>query len=332
MHIVMVLASRGDGGLEKHVRELSFALVAHNHRVTVVADASFLATLDDSVAKVCFNMQRWRYNPFMLCQLKHTLQRLQPDIVHAHANKATALLASIRFLLKVPCIATLHNLKKSIKYYHTMQAVIAPSKTLAATLNHKNVHVIYHGLSHTSQPKLAPSKTGFCLVAIGRLVPAKGLQTLLAAVDGLALTLKIAGEGPLRQTLSQQIALMSKLTRVELLGHVQDVSNLLIQSDGLVIASHREGFAYVCAEALFAEVPVISTRVPVADELLPSEWLVPVADVSALRAAIERAMHSPAEWRHSQQSVFSYVRAQFSLAHMAEATIAAYQSAQLERI
>lgn len=325
MHIAMVLASRGEGGLEKHVRELSAALVADGHRVTVLADARFLATLELDIGRYAIGMQRSRWHPLLCWQLWRALRQLQPDVVHAHANKATALLATLSRWVSVPCVATLHNLKHQTQMFKRMQAVIAPSHALANSLKHSAMHVVYHGLMLPALSSYyAPAR--FTLCAVGRLVPAKGLDILLQAVDGLPLTLKIAGEGPARPALMQQSSRLSALTRVEWLGHVQDIPALLSQSSGLVIASRREGFAYVCAEALLCGVPVIASDVPVANEVLSSPWIVPVEDVNALRQAILHVMLSAEDWRQSQAAAFAFARQHFTVSAMAQATLTVYQS------
>lgn len=339
MHIAMLLASQGAGGLEKHVRELSAALVAQGQQVTVLADAAFLATLAAGVGRCPIDMQRSRWHPRLWWQVWQQVQRLKPDLVHAHANKAVAILASLRFWLALPRVGTVHNLKQQRGMYRHMQAVIAPSHSLAQSLAHTKGHVVYHGVSMPAVSEdsghqhlkrkdavLHPLARPFTLCAIGRLVAAKGLDQLLQAVDGLPLTLKIAGEGPARSALTQAITLLHPQTTVELLGQVDDIASLLTSCDGLVIASRREGFAYVCAEALMREVPVIATEVPVANEILPTQWLVPVNDVQALRAAIVRAMRNPEYWRDSQRGAFALVRQQCQVPVMAAETVKVYQS------
>lgn len=325
MHIAMVLASVGEGGLEKHVRELSLSLIREGHQVTVIADAHFLSSLATEVCGVALNMQRSRWHPLLCWQLWRTLQHLQADVVHAHANKATALLARIRRWLRVPMVATLHNLKHSTREYLAMDAVIAVSHALAKTLQHPDVHVVYHGVMHAPAVIQQPP-AGFTLCAVGRLVDAKGLDILLEAVDGLPLQLLIAGEGPARPMLAQRISKLAPATQVRLLGHQTNIPALLATSHGLVIASRREGFAYVCAEALLQHVPVIATEVPVANEVLPAPWLVPVGDVAALRAAIVQAMQAPQQWRESQRAAFFLAERQFTMAAMTQSTLNIYHA------
>ncbi|MFO8142922.1 MAG: glycosyltransferase, partial [Marinobacter sp.] len=54
------------------------------------------------------------------------------------------------------------------------------------------------------------------------------------------------------------------------LGFRHDVAALMMAADGVVISSEREGFSYVCAEALLSGKPIISTNVPIANEFLPT--------------------------------------------------------------
>lgn len=95
MFICQIIASHGDGGLEKHVRELSSGLVAKGHRVLVVGDVAFTKTLPDGVESVSLNMRLSRHHPWLLWQLYHCLRRYQFDVIHAQANKAASLWESL---------------------------------------------------------------------------------------------------------------------------------------------------------------------------------------------------------------------------------------------
>ena len=327
MHIAMVLASRGQGGLEKHVCELSAALVARGHRVSLLLDPCLLSAVPVGVEAVAIDMRRHRYHPRLWWQLRQQLLQLQPDIVHAQANKATCLLAAIRHWLPMPCVATLHNLKNHIRAYLRMDQVIAVSRYLAGLMAPFPAAVIYHGIvPPIPSPALSP-REGFTWLAVGRLVPAKGFDLLLDAIDGLPLTLWIAGSGPEDAQLKQRAQQLSAPTRVVFLGQVVDVPALMQQSDGLVISSRREGFSYVCAEALLCRLPVLATDVPIANEVLPPAWVVPVGDVQALQQRMQVAMQAPATWRSELAPAFEIAQQQLTVARMVAQTEAVYAAA-----
>ena len=328
MRIVQVLASIGVGGLEKHVRELSAALAENGHAVFVIAAPEFLQTLPASVQGIAVNMRLNRYHPWLLWQVFCALKRTRADIIHAQANKAVSLIAWLKPWLRVACVGTMHNMKRQVRAYQAMDQVICVSRALAKTLQDvAHTQVIYNGIR--SAKTLTPIvnltvKQKPMLCAVGRLVAAKGFDILLEAVDGLSLHLVIAGDGPQKSQLLARIAKLHPDTQVTLTGHHQDVIGLMKQSDGLVISSRKEGFSYVLNEALLNGVCVISTDVPIANEVLPATLIAPIGDAKALRHLIRQYLAHPHQWQQDMQSVFVWARTQLTLSRMVNETSAMY--------
>lgn len=331
MRITQVLASDGDGGLEKHVRELSIDLAQHGHEVYVLASQQFLQTLPATVHKIPIAMQRHRRHPLLLWQIWRTLRLLKPEIVHAQANKAVSLVATLRPWLPIPLVGTLHNLKRQTDAYRQMHHVICVSHALAKTVKDLNPTVIYNGIHpsftaeafHFSEP---PQTDKPIVCAIGRLVEAKGFDLLLDAVDGLSLNLYIAGDGPQCQILEQRVKKMYPNTNVVMLGHCDNVVGLMRQCDGVIIASRREGFSYVLNEALLTKTSVIATDVPIANEVLPNALIVPLENVPALRNVIQLFLADLPRWRDAMQPAFAFAQHQLTLTRMTEETAALYQT------
>jgi glycosyltransferase involved in cell wall biosynthesis len=106
--------------------------------------------------------------------------------------------------------------------------------------------------------------TGKWALYVGRLSEEKGVQHLLKAWARLrvGVSLKIAGDGPLREMLSGEIA-EKRLVGVELLGQVssEGVVSLLRGARFLVLPSIcYENFPLTIAEAFACGVPVITSR------------------------------------------------------------------------
>ena len=110
MRICFVLASTGNGGLEKHVRELSHELSKLGHYVSVIAPKVFLATLAPQIEKRSINVNLSRFNPLLLLSVLLQLRAVKPDIIHAQANKAATLVGTLRFFFNLPnrCDPTQH--------------------------------------------------------------------------------------------------------------------------------------------------------------------------------------------------------------------------------
>ncbi|MEO3432598.1 glycosyltransferase family 4 protein [Inquilinus sp. CAU 1745] len=117
------------------------------------------------------------------------------------------------------------------------------------------------------EPRLSPAGTlaDGCrlLLAVGRLVPQKGFDSLLNAFARLASAnpdwhLVIVGEGQDRLALETQRARMGLEGRVHLPGHVGNIRDWYARADLFVLSSRFEGFPNVLAEAMASGCPAVS--------------------------------------------------------------------------
>ena len=144
--ICQVLAGAESGGLERHFIELCNAL-SEWHQVTAIAHPMHARALDRRVHFVPLDLAGGRFNPRLLLMLYRALRRAAPDIVHTHANKATAMLALLKPALSLSFVATLHNHKSRLWMFRSCDAVIAVSPSLADGLPGRQVSVIPNGIA-----------------------------------------------------------------------------------------------------------------------------------------------------------------------------------------
>ena len=137
-------------------------------------------------------------------------------------------------------------------------------------------------------------------MAIGRLVPQKGLDVAIRAfarADLPGARLAIVGEGPLEAELRALAQALGVAGRVDFAGYVADARPWLDRSRVLLLTSRYEGYGAVVVEALAAGRPVVATRcTPAAAELLgePSFGATAaVGDVAALARALEDVLSRP---------------------------------------
>lgn len=143
--------------------------------------------------------------------------------------------------------------------------------------------------------------TAKTVLALGRLVPVKGLEGLLAALGQLSgVDLLIAGDGPLRWTLERAAGPLGP--RVRFLGEVHGElrRRLLHGCDALVLPSRvlpdgrTESAPTVLLEALAAGSPIVATAVGGVAELVGDAGLVvPPDDPAALAAALQQILFIP---------------------------------------
>lgn len=125
------------------------------------------------------------------------------------------------------------------------------------------------------------------IVAIGRLDPIKNFSSLINAFKIVAQkhhdwTLRIYGDGAMREDLEVQINKLELSNNVSLMGFTNDIEEALSSSSLFVLSSITEGFPLVILEAMECGVPVVSYQCPYGPQDIISDakdgFLVPVGD------------------------------------------------------
>jgi glycosyltransferase involved in cell wall biosynthesis len=143
----------------------------------------------------------------------------------------------------------------------------------------------------------------FEILCVGRLVAAKGLHILMAAVErlvreGRAVQLRIAGDGPARQGLERDVAERALTRHVIFEGwqNAAGVAALYQQADIFALPSFAEGIPVVLMEAMAMEVACVATSIAGIPELIRNEvdgLLVEPANEEELAAALARLLDEP---------------------------------------
>lgn len=137
------------------------------------------------------------------------------------------------------------------------------------------------------------------LLAMGRLVPQKGFDTLIAAFGNLARHhgiwhLAVLGEGQARPTLEAQVKALGLGDRIILPGHVGNAGDWFGRASLYVLSSRFEGFPVTLAEALAHGLPAVSFDCETGPrDIIRHETdglLVPAGDANALLGALDRLM------------------------------------------
>ena len=128
------------------------------------------------------------------------------------------------------------------------------------------------------------------IMMTGRMVVEKGYPELFAAIAGQDAILWVAGER-LASDHAAQVSIKALPPNVRLLGHRQDVPELLRAADIFTLPSHREGMPRSIIEAMMVGLPVIATDIRGSREQVVTGvtgLLVPAANKEALAGAIQK--------------------------------------------
>lgn len=192
----------------------------------------------------------------------------------------------------------------------------------------------------TFDPKLAkewkdryPGKK--LVVSIGRLVPYKGYTYLIQACKHLGADYQVlvVGDGPLMDTLLNEVQEHGVQERIKFLGYVEDheMHALLGACDLFVMSSimKTEAFGIVQIEAMSLGKPVIATKIPESGV----SWVnadgksglnVPVKDPEALAEAIQRICTNEDLYEQFSSGAKNRFEENFTIDGMIERTIKIY--------
>ncbi|MEM7434228.1 MAG: glycosyltransferase [Myxococcota bacterium] len=224
---------------------------------------------------------RGRIDVRALRDLRRSIDRAAPEVVHVHGYKAlvyTFLACPNRF----PLVVTHHGetghdraarLYEGLarRLYRRVSRVFAVSERTADAL--ADAGVPRSKLRTVPNPIALPSEEvpgltdpdDLRLLFVGRLSEEKGLDVLLQALaaPGIAegLVLDVAGDGPCRASWTQLAKSLGLDERVRWLGMRRDVPELLGRSSILVLPSRREGLPLAVLEATSRGVPALASRV-----------------------------------------------------------------------
>ena len=174
---------------------------------------------------------------------------------------------------------------------------------LCSEAHHHKVVVIPCGVTPGAYAPAPQRRRGHRLLFIGRLVPRKGLDVLIAAfaqvrASAFDATLDIVGDGPERENLLSLVGEAGLAGSVRFLG-VRDtvgVAAALSTADLLVVPSSSEGLPVVIMEAMASSLPVIASNIDGIPELVrdgETGILVPPCDSVRLADAIIRILGDP---------------------------------------
>lgn len=206
----------------------------------------------------------------------------------------------------------------------------------------RRFEVIYNGVDSTrimradrgvARRALGAGGDDLVIGSVGRLVSVKNYELLLRAFARVAASrarvrLLLVGEGPERGRLERAAAEAGIASRTELLGHREDVADLLVGLDVFVLPSVSEGMSNTLLEAMAAGVPVVASDVGGNPEIVEdgrSGLLFPSRDEAALAARLARLLDDPSARDELGRAGRERVAREFSMGAMIDRYEALYE-------
>jgi GalNAc-alpha-(1->4)-GalNAc-alpha-(1->3)-diNAcBac-PP-undecaprenol alpha-1,4-N-acetyl-D-galactosaminyltransferase len=328
-NLTLAIHALHGGGAERVAAMMANLWSAQGDRVTLVT----LDTVDSDVYRVDAQVERvglglmrvsgnslhagWN-NAQRIRALRHALRDAASDCIVSLTDRMNVLVLLASRGLDMPVVIAEHSdprhqpmgeiwerLRKWT--YPRCTAAVALTDSVAQYLHTvvgpRPVYVIPNGVA---PPAVTASDVSDVderlIVAMGRLSPEKGFDLLIDALARMAprndtWRVEIAGEGPQRESLQQQIDRHGLGRRVQLVGWVDDPARFLSRAALFIMASRYEGFPVSLLEAMACGVPAISfdcdsgPRAIIRPEV--DGLLIPTGDVLALAQAIERLLSDP---------------------------------------
>ncbi|HWF65500.1 MAG TPA: glycosyltransferase family 4 protein [Rhizomicrobium sp.] len=296
MRIAFVIYSLSGGGAERVTAILAqhWADTGHEVRVMTFADenANFYKLKSnveyETLRCASAGMTLWKkivLNLSRILKLRRRLKIFQPDVVIGMMSTTSAIVALASIGLRCTAVGServhppldplppFQNFIRNVSYrFHDV--VVAQTKESAQWIRThtaaRTVHVIPNPLAwplDAKEPILAPADFcpagRFVILAVGRLVPQKGFDSIISAFaaiykDRPSWDLVILGTGPDRRSLETQIDQLGLKGRVFLPGRVGNVGDWYKRASIFAMTSRFEGFPNALLEAMAYGLPVIS--------------------------------------------------------------------------
>ena len=360
MKILHIISSLSSGGAEIYVRDLATQMVCEGHDVYIayVSDAVALGRSvefqEDFKEQLHANgvgsiemghaCRRWLWRGG--ARLQQIVNEFEPDVIHAHLYYGVFFKALAR--TQIPLLYTHHShrLGKGRFLYPLLNKIvnqyIGVSRDCADVLRKagaSRVSVIYNGVNakRLIVKDAQKASENVKIISVGRLAQAKNFPLLIEAMRLLfkrrnelqtKISFMIAGEGPLKEALQNQINSNYLTENITLLGNRSDIPELLNQSDLFVMSSDYEGLPIALLEAMMTGLPVVVTDVggcrDVVEECNAGIVVSPGSAVS-IAEAMERIIDNPKLQKEFSSNALENSKI-FSIKHASDKHISIYKN------
>ena len=328
--LLIAVPSLECGGLERNVLNICNNINNRQFETTLVIinnENPFYKVTNHAVKVISLNKKNVRK---AILDLKKIVDEQQPDIVLSTANHLNLLFAIFRFLFpkktkfiaresSIVSINTRRNkypllFNRLLKLcYRKFDHIVCQSKYMQQDLlkhyqiPERKTSIINNAVvlpEHSKELREPQSTRRYITVA--RLSEEKGIDNILHALQKTTTPFQytIIGDGPLMSSLKKLTIDLKLQQHVFFAGAQTSPYSVVAEPDLFLMGSHYEGFPNVLLEANALGIPVVCFDAPggISEVVNPNVngFLVPVHDIVAFAAAIDKAASFPFDTKKIQ--------------------------------
>jgi len=287
--ITFVSSSLGSGGAERVLSIVANALAAEGRSVSIIATSThktepFYALAPSVAFRAPFAGRGYRNKASaamaalsILGDLRREILRTEPELVVSFVDKTNALCLAAVGRSGVPVVACEHIYPPAQPlglFWEAARRFFYPRAALITVLTEEAVDFFPKSLRERivvlPNPVIPPQAAAAAapgrsrrIVSAGRFTAQKGFDRLIRAFSKAAegrpgWTLRILGDGPLRDELLALRASLGLEGRIELPGVTKDIYGEYAEGAFYALSSRFEGFPMTLCEAMAAGLPAVA--------------------------------------------------------------------------
>lgn len=362
LHILHTEAAAGWGGQEIRVLQETRLLLERGHRVSLVCQAdSPLEERARSISSSRFHLipisMKSALSPWVFLTLYRYVSKNNLDVIHTHSSVDSWLGGVVGKLSGVPVIRTRHVslpvndfFPNHLLYSYIPQRILTSGNMISGIVKQvrcvdsNKVVSIPAGVdlrkfdSEISGEKIREElKVDSNQILIGKIGVVRGWKGHNYFLEAIPLILKkipyakfvIVGDGPGFKEIKSKVKLAGIDHKVDLLGHREDVPEIMAALDVQVLASFAgEGTPQVIPQAFAMKTPVVATKIASIPDLLGQGErgiLIEPKNALSLAEGVLKIIRNSEVASHLVENASSFCLKELTVDKMMDSTISIYE-------